>query len=364
MSDSPDRVPLPDGGSDEDEATNVDDSASDGEDDDQNDLAMIDETLRERFTWYVVAKKEFQDTVRSKVIWILSAMFIVIFALPAFLGLYFNVGQLAQQQGQTLTTDAFFAIATRFGSALIPIIAIVIGYAAIVGERESGSLKVLLSLPFSRRDVLVGKVVGRSAVVAVPILVGFLVSVMVLIPANVNLSAVGFVLGSVLTALLGVVFVSLAVGFSAAARTSRRAIIGTVGIYIYFFLLWNPFANSVGWALREYLDAGLAPTLKLTVFLKLLNPTQAYQTLVNSALGQSAIDARAGMFGGFRRAVYCNEALGGNMTGGGLGAAGTCNPVQGGLPIYFSDPAVVVYFLLWLAVPLLVGYRLFNGTDL
>lgn len=337
---------------------------SDDESEGESDLARVDGALRERFTWYPVAKKEFQDTVRSRLIWVLSAIFVVIFALPAFLGLYFDLGTLAQQQGQTLTTDAFFRIATRFGSALVPIIAIVVGYASVVGERESGSLKVLLSLPFSRRDVVLGKVLGRSAVVAAPILLGFVVSVLVLLPAGVGVSPVGFVLGAALTALLGVVFVALAVGFSAAASTSRRAIVGTVGVYVYFFLFWNSFASAVGSLLRRYLEASVASTLQISLFLKLLNPTQAYQTLVNAALGQTALSARATMYQGFQSVAVCQQALGGNVS---MSQAGgfACNPVNGGgVPIQFSNAAVAVYLLLWLVVPLVVGYRLFDDADL
>jgi ABC-2 type transport system permease protein len=331
-----------------------------GDGSDEHPLAPVDEALLDQFTWYPLAKKEFQDTVRSKLIWVLSAVFIVVFALPAFLGLYFDIGQLAQQQGQTLTTDTFFTIATRFGSALVPIIAIVIGYASVAGERESGSLKVLLSLPFSRRDVLLGKVVGRGGVVAVPILLGFLVSVVVLTPTAVEINPLGFLLGSVLTALLGVVFVGLAVGFSAAASTSRRAIVGTVGLYIYFFLFWNTFANGVGSLLRRYLDAGAESTQKLSLFLKLLNPTQSYQTLVTSALGRSPFQARLSMFSGFRRAAACEPVLGGSLNQ----TSFECTAGATSLPIYYSDPAVLVYLLLWLAIPLLVGYRLFDAADL
>jgi len=332
-------------------------------DGDRSGLAELDQQLRAQFTWYPVAKKEFQDTVRSKLIWLLSAVFIIIFALPAFVGLYFDIGQLAQQQGTTITTDAFFGIATRLGSALVPIIAIVVGYASIVGERESGSLKVLLSLPFTRRDVLVGKVVGRSAVVVVPILAAFIISVIVLVPAGVQVNPGGFLAGTALTALLAAVFVSLAVGFSAAARTGRRAIVGTVGIYLYFFLFWNAFTQAVGTLLRNRLDVGAESTLKLSLFLKLLNPTQSYQTLVNSALGESPMSARAAMYSGFRAFAVCQQALSGNATmsqAGGL----ACNPTNGSLPFYYSDPAVLVYFLLWLVVPLVVGYRLFSAADL
>jgi hypothetical protein len=41
-----------------------------------------------------------------------------------------------------------------------------------------------------------------------------------------------------------------------------------------------------------------------------------------------------------------------------------CSPTNGGLPLYFSDPAVVVYFLAWLVVPMVVGYKLFDDADL
>lgn len=48
-----------------------------------------------------------------------------------------------------------------------------LGYRAIVGERESGSLKFLLGLPHTRRDVILGKLIGRVSTVTVAVLVGF-----------------------------------------------------------------------------------------------------------------------------------------------------------------------------------------------
>jgi hypothetical protein len=50
--------------------------------------------------------------------------------------------------------------------------------------------------------------------------------------------------------------------------------------------------------------------------------------------------------------------------GGTFNMSRGCLTETASLPFYFSDPAVVVYFLLWLVVPLVVGYRLFDGTDL
>lgn len=42
-------------------------------------------------------------------------------------------------------------------------------YGAILHERNSGSIRFLLGLPNSRRDIVVGKFLGRSGTVAVPL---------------------------------------------------------------------------------------------------------------------------------------------------------------------------------------------------
>jgi len=56
---------------------------------------------------------------------------------------------------------------------LVPAFAVALGYSAVAGERERGSLEVLLAQPVTRADVLVGKYVGLSAVLATATLAGF-----------------------------------------------------------------------------------------------------------------------------------------------------------------------------------------------
>jgi ABC-2 type transport system permease protein len=51
------------------------------------------------------------------------------------------------------------------GELLIPIITLMIGYMAIVGERQSGSLRILFGLTHNRRDVFVGKLMSRIGVI-------------------------------------------------------------------------------------------------------------------------------------------------------------------------------------------------------
>jgi len=64
---------------------------------------------------------------------------------------------------QLLIRVIYLNIVTLF----LPLVAIFAGYAAISKERTGGSLKLLLSLPHSRKDVIIGKVVGRCGVVGV-----------------------------------------------------------------------------------------------------------------------------------------------------------------------------------------------------
>lgn len=53
----------------------------------------------------------------------------------------------------------------------VGLIAVFAGFGAVVGERTTGSIKVLLGLPPTRGDVVVGKFLGRSLVVATSVLV-------------------------------------------------------------------------------------------------------------------------------------------------------------------------------------------------
>ncbi|NHN46241.1 ABC transporter permease [Halostella sp. JP-L12] len=291
-------------------------------------------------TWEVVAKKDFADAVRSRGLWALSALFVLVFALPPLLIFYLEFGQNQPAQAEG-STDAFIFIMKEASALLVPVIAIVVAYAAITSERESGTMKILLSLPHSRRDVVAGKVLGRSAVLAVPIAVGFLFSLLVMLPTSLSLKLANFTLFGLLTVLFGVVFVGLAVGLSAAFATSRRAMMGSLGLFMLFTFLWNFAVNT----LIGELDLGAGTAVRTRLFLKLLNPTQAYKTLVDALIFDTSRQARVMMFGFFEQ-QRAQELL----------------PET--LPVHFSDPFVVAYMLLWFVVPVGLGYLVFRDAEL
>ncbi len=253
------------------------------------------------------------------------------------------MGPNAGNAGQN--TDQYVSLMQQGTAILIPLISIVVGYAAITRERESGTLKLMLSLPHSRDDVVLGKVLGRSSVVGVSTVVGFVVAAVILLLTSLQFKVVDYILFALLTLLLGLVFVGLSVGISATAKTGRRAMISAVSLYMVFLVLWSTLANAIATLLGKYAGLGVPGRVSTILFLRLLNPMTAYKTLVNSLIFSSQFDARVVLFNRLLRRTVATV----------LGNS---------LPIYFSDPFVLVYLLFWLFVPVAIGYSVFQRADL
>lgn len=116
-----------------------------------------------------VAAKDFLDARRAKIVWLVGshyALLIALFFLQARFG-----GADGPSSLLTVPWNVVFV-----GAVFVPAIALVAAYLAIAGERESGSIKYLLSTPVSRRDVVVGKYVSRARIVAASLAFGFAVA--------------------------------------------------------------------------------------------------------------------------------------------------------------------------------------------
>ena len=294
-------------------------------------------------TWTDVARKDFEDALRSKMLWGFIAVFV------AFLAMALPVAE--QLFPDAVTVDAAKALSgvAMLAQLFVPGIALVAGYMAVVGERRSGSLRVLMSYPFSRRDVVTGKLVGRLLVTGTALVVGFAVaSVLVLALYGVPDPAAfaGFVGAGVL---VGLTFTGLAVGGSAAAASRGRAMTATIGSFVAMVFFWKPVAAGV-----YYVVTGSLPGVQAEAWyflLKRLNPLEAYRVLAGWALDEevSAVPE------------FPVEEVPRNAPPEVLDLG---NRLAGEVPFYLQEWFSVVVLVAWGVVPVLVGYWRFERADL
>ncbi len=180
-----------------------------------------------------IASKEFWDRIRNR--WVLAVA--LVFTAFALTIAYFG----AAQQGSIglRSIDVTIASLVSLVIYLIPLIALILGFDAIVGERERGSLDLLLSMPITRLELILGKFFGLAAALTFSTVAGFgLVAIMLSTQIDFNglIHYFGFMLSSVL---LGCAFLSLAVMLSVFAADRARASGLAIAMWFFFVLVFD-----------------------------------------------------------------------------------------------------------------------------
>lgn len=215
----------------------------------------------------IIAAKEFRDRIRNR--WVLAVT--VVFTAFALVIAYFG----AAQQGAVGFRGIEVTIASLVSLViyLVPLIALILGFDAVVGERERGSLDLLLSMPITRFELLLGKFLGLSAALACATVVGFGL-VGVLLAAKMPVAAwydyAGFMLSSVL---LGMAFLSLAVTVSVFAGDRTRASGAAIALWFLFVLVYDLLLLGALVASGGSFGADAFP------YLLLLNPADVFRIL-------------------------------------------------------------------------------------
>lgn len=288
-------------------------------------------------SWSIVARKDIQDSVRSRALWALTVLYVLFMAGFAYL---FTLLQGGGGQGteELAAADLVFFLVGPV-ALLVPLTALIIGYKSLAGEVESGSAKFLLSLPHTRRDALLGKWVGRSAVLALSILIGVLVALVVVLVLYDRPSLDTLAVFSGLSLLLGVVYIAIAVGLSGLTNSTSRATVYAAGFFVLFEVVWD-FVPNLLWYV---INGSFFPT-------RVSTPGAAY------------LDAPGWFFlvGNLSPTSAYNSALNAFAPGQTL----TLQPAFETVPVYLTGPANLAIMLAWLGLALAVGYRRFAGADL
>ena len=281
-----------------------------------------------------IARKEFVHGVRSR-------------TLQALLAALLGTTALVFWATERVTEPSLSAV-SLLGlplQLLVPAAAILIGSVALSGERDSGSLRLLLGMPPSRTEVVLGKLLGGAGVLAAGLAVTFGWALLI------SLLAVGSVPVDPLTGLalatllLGGAFLGLSTGVSAAVSTTKRSLAATFGTFLGVTFLWEPVVAGV-----HYLVAGSLPGAEIPgwlLFLDRTNPIEAYAVAANmlGAAGVSSLRVSVGLLGADPGAAVA-ERIGRRV------------------PVYLTDPVSLVVLVGWLVVPVGVGLARFRRVDL
>jgi ABC-2 type transport system permease protein len=211
---------------------------------------------------------------------------------------------------------------------IIPLFGLLISYRAVVGERTSGRLTLVLSFPHSRGDVVLGKAIGRGIVFAVTVSVGVLVgAALVAYPfGTVHPTTLLIYLGT--TLLFGGAYLSLGLALSTLTASLRRATVLTFGLFFLFVVAWPELDGLLLVALR-YVDLAGESLPDWARFVYTAEPGLLYQRVLDTYVA---------------------------------GGEGEMRPAD--TPWYFRGWVAVSLLHGWVVGPALVGYTLFQRSDL
>jgi len=296
-------------------------------------------------SWRAVARKDFEDVIRSWLLWSIVGVFLVLMGI-------ISVAASAQGLADADATGLYNLFNAFGAQLLVPVTALVVGYMAITAERESGSLRILFGLSHGRRDVVLGKFLSRSgAMVVTTSILGLAVLAMVVL--LVGSFSVGPFLGFLgLSILLALAFVGIAVGISASTASRPRAMAGAIGSYVFFALLWHPIVAGIHYAVEGTFAGYEAP--EWYFLLLRLSPLQAYADALG-LLTDSYMSLLLS-WSGLVEDVETEQIREGTLL--------LSDRLGGEVPLYLSEWASVAVLLFWFLVPVAIGYWRFQRADL
>ena len=273
-----------------------------------------------------IAKRDFADAARSKLLWG-AVLVLLVVTVPDYLNMI--DGDMIDSMEQAIR---FIPVVFQF---FVAPIAMITAYKAVVGERESGSIRVLFGQPATRRDLVFGKLISRSALLAVILAIATSGLGVATAATYGTLSVPLFVAIAGYVALYGVVWAGITVGVSAAVSSRLRAITGVLGLFLFFgpFQLWDRLAvPAFALAFTGSASTESIHTLRPSTwpawyqYVLRLNPMQNFEQ------------------GRYFVASLADPSLGGNAQA--------------------ADLFGIAVFLTWFAVPLVIGYWRFERADL
>ena len=272
---------------------------------------------------WIITGKEVRDSLRNR--WVLAATLLLA-------ALALSLGFLGSSPTGSVKADPLTITVVSLSSLsifLIPLIAMLLAYDAVIGEIERGTMALLLSYPVSRWQVLVGKFIGHLIILTLATTAGYGLAGIALQLAHGGLDFAAWkpcALLIVASVLLGAAF--LAMGYLISAKVKERGTAAgiAIGVWLFFVVIFD--MALLGILVADSKQAITAPMLETIL---LFNPADVYRLLNLTGYENTAM--YAGMAG-----------LSGQLT--------------------LGMPVLVAAQLLWIALPFALAAWIFRKRQI
>ncbi len=240
----------------------------------------------------ILALNEFLDGLRNR--WVAAAIILLGATALALL----LVGSAPTGTIRTGALDVSVVSLTSLSVYLLPLIALLLSFDALVGEFERGTMLLLLTYPVARWQVVMGKFFGHMMILLAAVVVGYggaaVITVLFTDSGIEGWQAYISMMGSSL--LLGAVFVGLGYLVSVLVRERSTAAGAAIVLWLVLVVLYD--LVLLGLLLADH-EQKIGQTLFST--LMLVSPADTYRLLnltafdaVGQAAGIAGVAARSG----------------------------------------------------------------------
>jgi Cu-processing system permease protein len=234
-----------------------------------------------------IAAKEFKDNLRNRWLWMMAGILLLLSLCVSFMGSAVSGNLVVFEPAQILSGLVTLSV------FMLPLGAILLSYDSFVGEKESGTLLLLLTYPLARWHLVCGKFLGHACVMTIACILGFGLTGLILISlgdTQAQLSiAIGFSHLIMSSILLSLVFVLLGYWISLCVREKAKALGILLILWFVLVLVYDLILLSA--------VVGMSEMFNRTVFnlLILLNPTDLFRALNLLATPSDTLAAKSSL---------------------------------------------------------------------
>ncbi|MDH3947392.1 MAG: ABC transporter permease [Gammaproteobacteria bacterium] len=228
-------------------------------------------------TILILAAKEIRDGLRNR--WV-AATILLLGTLALALS-YLGSAPIGEIRAGVLEVSVVSL--TSLSMYLLPLIALMLSFDALVGEFEHGTMLLLLTYPVARWQILSGKFLGHAAILLLAILVGYggALGVLILVGDGDTTGWQAYSAMMASSLLLGCVFLNIGYLISSLVRERAVAVGAAVGAWLLLVVLYD-----LGLLSALLIDEGKHISEGLFSALMLVNPADAYRLFNFTGFGE------------------------------------------------------------------------------